>query len=258
MQKKLEPLQSYKMSNLETQKTYALIANPLNNRLIARLSENSEEVIIFPAVKTSVAALNDDAIDFIKNPSNFGWIVFTDVFAADYFIEAMREYETDFFELDSLTVCAVGEAVADRLRFVQIHADVIPANSTDETIFSTISQYAGDDLREQRFLVLRERSKTLNFVELLQNEKAAIEELPIYEAAFDNEPELTKIKTLLKGGAIDVFIFSSAEDVSALKLLYSENDLGKILNDIKAFATTEIAFQTLQENGLRPLYFHYK
>jgi len=246
------------MSNLETQKTYALIANPLNNRLIARLKENNEEIIIFPAVKTIGARLNETAVEFIRNPSAFDWIVFTDTFAADYFIEAMREYGTDFFELDDLTVCALGEAVADRLRFVQIHADVIPSNVNDETVFSTISQYAGGEISRQRLLVLRENSKIFEFVEMLKSENAAVEKLSIYEAAFDNEPELTKIKTLLTGGAIDEFVFSSAEDVAALKLLYAENDLVKILTDIKAFATTEIAFQTLQENGLRPLYFHYK
>lgn len=246
------------MPNSETQKTYALIDNPLNKRLIARLIENNEDVLIFPAVNASGTLLTGDALEFIRNPAHFDWIVFSDVFAADYFIEAMRECETDFFELDNLTVCAIGEAVADRLRFVRIHADVIPSNSDDEAVFSAISQYAGDEISGQRFLVLREKSKIFEFVEKLKSENAALEELPIYEASFINEPELTKIKILLKGGAIDEFIFSSAEDVSALKLLYTENDLGEILNDIKAFATTEIAFQTLQENGLRPLYFHYK
>ncbi len=246
------------MTNLETRKTYAIIANPLNNRLIAKLNENGEEVLIFPALKTSGAELSGNAIEFIKNPARFEWIIFTDVFAADYFIEAMRGHETDFFVLDELTVCALGEAVADRLRFDHIHSDVIPPNSNDETVFSAILQYAGGEISGASFLVLSEESKNFGFAGMLKNENAVIEKLSIYRSAFDNEGELTKLKTLLKGGAIDDFIFSSAEDFSALKFLLAETDLADSLTGIKTFATTEIAFQTLQENGLRPLYFHYK
>lgn len=244
--------------NLETKKTYAIIDNPLNKQLISRLKQNGEEVLVFPSLKTSGVEITDQAVEFIKNPLNFDWIIFTDVFAADYFIAAMREQTTDFFELDALTVCAFGEAVADRLRFEHIHADVIPPNSADESIFSAISQYAGDEISDLNFLVLREISKIFGFVEMLKSKNASIEEMPIYRSAFENELELTKLKTLLKGGAIDEFIFSSAEDTSALKMLFGVEGLAGILNEIKVFATNEVAFQTLQENGLRPLYFHDK
>ena len=246
------------MTNLETRKTYALIDNPLNQRLISKLKENSEEVLIFPALKTSAAELSENAIEFIENPLKFEWLIFTDVFAADFFIEAMLRYETDFFVLDDLTVCALGEAVADRLRFDQIHSDVLPPNSTDETVFSAISQYAGGEISGVSFLVLGEESKDFGFIEKLENENAVIEKLSIYRAEFEPAAELTRLKTLLKGGAIDEFIFSSAEDVSVLKALFAENSLSKILKEIKVSATNEITFQTLQENELRPLYFHYQ
>lgn len=235
-----------------------MIDSPLNKRLISRLTENGAEVLVFPPLKTSPAEISVEAVEIIKNPTTFEWIIFTDVFAAEYFIEAMREQATDFFALDELKVCAHGEAVADRLRFDQIHSDIIPANSNDEIVFSTISQYAGDKIDGENFLILRENSTPFRVAEMLLNEGASIYQLPVYAAAFDDEKELTKLKTLLKGGAVDEFIFSSAEDILALKLLFTGEDLAENLTGIKAFATTEIAFQTLQEYGLRPLYFHYK
>ena len=144
------------MAHHVNQKNYAVIDAPLNKRLIARLKENGGQVLIFPALKTSGVRLTEAAVEFIKNPSNFEWIIMTDVFAADYFIGALREYETDFYELDKTTVCTLGEAVADRLRFDQIHADVIPPNFNDDRIFGSISQYAGGDIGAVRFLVLQE------------------------------------------------------------------------------------------------------
>lgn len=247
------------MSSVLTEKTYGLVASPLNNKLIVDLKAKGAEVLIFPAIKTERIALSETEADLIVNLNDFDWLIFADIFAADCFIEYLSEFSMiDLYDLDELTICALGEAVADRLRFVQVHADLIPAKITDEIIFSTIAQYAGEEIAEKRFLIVRERSRTFGFVEMLAGKNAAVSELPIYFARFENEPELTKHKALLNGGAIDEFIFSSAEDIAALKLLYAENDLGNILNDIKAFATSEIAFQTLQENGLRPLYFHNK
>lgn len=246
------------MSNLEIKKTYGLIAGPLNNKLIADLRQKGEEVLVFPAIKTTNVKLTEIAVDLIKNPTDFDWIILTEVFAADYFIEVLRERETDFFELDNLTVCALGEAVADRLRFIQVHADVIPPNNSDEAVFSEIRRFVGGELKNLRLAVLRENSKIFSFAEMLRRENAVVEELPVYKAGFVDESEITKLKTLLKGGAVDEFVFSSAEDVLVLRFLFPDNDLPEILNECKISAANENAFHALQENGLRPLYFHHK
>lgn len=246
------------MSNLEIKKTYGLIAAPLNKKLISELKQSGEDVLVFPAVKTAKLEISGEAIKFIKNPSDFDWIIFTDIFAADHFIEALRKEETDFFELDNLMVCALGEAVSDRLRFIQVHADVIPANNSNEAVFSEISQFVGGEFENLRFLVLREHLKKHSFVEILQRAKAYVVELPVYRAEFGTETEQIKLKTLLKGGAVDEFVFSSPEDVLAIKFLFPENDLPEILNGVKISAVNENAFHSLQENGLRPLYFHQK
>ncbi|HEY0461709.1 MAG TPA: hypothetical protein VGC97_21415, partial [Pyrinomonadaceae bacterium] len=63
---------------------------------------------------------------------------------------------------------------------------------------------------------------------------------------------------LLKGGAVDEFIFSAPHDLSSLKFLFVEENLPEILNEIRVSAVSEIVFQSLQEAGLRPLYFHHK
>jgi hypothetical protein len=63
---------------------------------------------------------------------------------------------------------------------------------------------------------------------------------------------------MLTGGAVDEFVFSSPEDLVSLKFLSSAADLVSVLNETRVSAVSEIVFQTLQENGFRPLYFHPK
>ena len=246
------------MSDLEIKKTYGLFDNPLNKKLIAELQRGGEDILIFPIITTIRQHLSTASAGFLNNLSDFEWIILTDVFAADYFIENLRELEIDFFELDNLTVCALGEAVADRLRFAQIHADVIPSKMTDEAVFSAISNYAGFELKNSKFLAVSEQTVDLSFIEKLKTEKASVQVIPIYKTGFSDETANTRLKTLLKGGAVDEFIFSLPEDLVSLKYLISGEDLNPLLNETRVSAVSEIVFQTLQESGFRPLYFHRK
>lgn len=245
------------MSNLENKKTYGLFASPTNRKLIADLQKKGEDVLIFPLIETEKVELTETAADCLRNLTNLDWLIFTDVFAVDYFIEALRELEIDFFELDNLTVCAIGEAVADRLRFVQVHADVIPSKLTGEAVFAEISQFVGGVFSNLRFLVISEKTSLSAIVEKLKAERAIIQELPVYQAKFADESSIIRLKTLLKSGAVDEFIFSSPEDLVSLKFLTSETDLTRLLNEIRVSAVSEIVYQTLQEYGFRPLYFHH-
>lgn len=246
------------MSNLENKKTYGLFANPFNNKLITELNQSGEDVLIFPAVRTEKLELTENGTNYLKNLTGFDWIIITDIFAADYFIENLGELEIDFFELDNLMVCTLGEAVADRLRFVQIHADLIPSKINNEVAFSMISQFVNDELDGLRFLVLGEERAKFSLSEQLIAKKAIVKELAVYRAAFVDENSTLKLKTLLKGGAVDEFIFSSPEDLMSLRFLLQENDFSIFLNEVKISATSEIVYQSLQEINLRPLYFHKK
>ena len=246
------------MSSAEIKKTYGLVENPLNKKLIAALESSGEDVLVFPQINAERLDLTKSEENHLKNLADFDWIIFGDVLAADFFIEFLRELDLDFFELDNLTVCALGEAVADRLRFVQLHADVIPSKINSETVFSAISDYTGFGLEEVRFLIVKGNFFDFSLVEKLRAEKAFVGELTIYEAGFSDDATNTKLKTLLMGGAIDEFIFSSPEDFLSLKYLLRSENLSEIFMEMQVSATSEVVFQTLQEAGLRPLYFHRK
>ena len=165
------------MSNLETSKTFGLFATPINTKLISNLKENDEDFLIFPSITCKTVELSETSANNINKLTTFDWLIFTDVFSVEYFIEALRELGIDLFELDALTVCALGEAVSDRLRYEQIHADVIPTKIDCETFFSIISAFVSDDMQDLRFLVLKEKSSKFQFIENLRTANAIVEEL---------------------------------------------------------------------------------
>ena len=242
--------------NSPAEKTYALFETPLNKKLIVQLSKNSAKIFYFPPLETEKNNLNDKEIALIKSINNFDWMIFTDVLAVDYFLESLTENEIDFFELDALRVCAFGETVADRLRFVQIHADLIPNNLAINSIFSDIGIYVGENnLAGLEFLLIKGNSTDSEIGELLKNKGAKLSELQIYKAKIANKKEIAKMKTLIKGGAIDEFIFSAPEDLIAFKYYFSDDDLEELLAEIKISAVDANTFQHLRENNFKPQYY---
>src|SRR5687768_11902896 len=126
--------------------TYALFLTPINKQIISQLRTQEKKVFFIPSIETENLVLDEFAENAVKTSVNFDWIIFTDIFTVDYFIEFLREFEIDPFDLDSVRICAFGEAISDRLRFSEIHADIIPSSIETESVFKLINNYlAGED-----------------------------------------------------------------------------------------------------------------
>lgn len=244
------------MTAAQNEKTYGLFSSSANKKLIGKLNESAAKVFLFPLLETEKIVLDKSEIDYLYRLSTFDWIIFTDIFATDYFLQNLSENEIDFFEMDAVKVCACGEAVSDRLRFSQIHADIVPALIDAENIIETLINYVcGNELKNLKFLIIKEVSQGFNIKETLEAVNVTVCQIDIYKIKKTVDIEVVKLKTLLKSGAIDEFIFSDAQDFFALKFYLADEHPSDIFSDIKISTTGENAFQTAKEFGLRPLYF---
>lgn len=241
------------MSISADQKTHGLFSTAANRKLIAELESGGTKVFQFPSLETENVVLDKPSIAYLQNLTDFDWVIFPDVFAVDYFLQALEICEIDFFELDTVSVLAFGEAVADRLRFVQLHADLIPNFIETESVFLTLSNFIDHNgLENLRFLLPKEIFSSIEITKKLIENKAIVTELPIYQAQIIDKKEVSKLKVLLTGGAIDEFIFSSPTDLIALKYLFSDNSMSEILAETKVSATDEVMFQALKEHNQKP------
>ncbi|MDQ3179585.1 MAG: uroporphyrinogen-III synthase [Acidobacteriota bacterium] len=240
------------MSNSAAQETYGLFSTIANRKLVSKLENDGVKVFQFPAVETEKVVLDETSIKYLQNLTNFDWIIFPDVFAVDYFLQALEMCEIDFFELDALSVFALGEAVANRLRFIQLHADLIPNFIETESVFLTLSDFTSQKgLENLRFLLPKEILSSIGITKKLTENKADITELPIYRAKITDKREVSKLKVLLTGGAIDKFIFSSPTDLVSLKYLFSDVSIAEILSETEVSATDEVTFRALKEYNLK-------
>ena len=229
-----------------SEKTYALFAREPNKKLIAKLRDKSPSLILFPAPEVSGIEIEED---YLQKIFEFDWIIFTDIFAAEFFLRSAEKQGMDLFELDSLRICTVGEAAADRLRFVQVHSDVIPTKSFPKEVYSALSEYVFDEneLKRLKFLVVSGRDSSSEIIEMLKKNEIVVTETSVYQLTFQENENLPKLKALLAGGAVDEFVFSSPEEVLFLKNLLQSDDFTEIMSDTELTASDAVTFQSILE-----------
>jgi len=240
------------MNTISEPKTYAIFANSAQRKLIEKLEKNGSKVFQFAPLEPVKIASEENIKTIVNALAQSDWIIFTDVFAVGYFLEIMEKKAIDFFELDEIRVVACGEAVADRLRFVQLHADIITNSEDTKIVFSAILNYVGETkIADTNFFILKEIGFCSALKEKLSESKAKVTEMPIYQLQNNDKKEITKLKTLLKGGAIDEFIFTSPEDVIFIKNYVEPEQLDEILHETTISAANEVTLQTLTQNNLK-------
>ena len=239
------------MPNSVVDKTYALFPNHNNRRIVSDLEDAGAKIIKFPPLEAEIV-IETVAIEMLKNLVNFDWIIFPDVLTVDFFLKILEENEIDFFDLDEMRVCAFGEIVSDRLRFVQLHADVIPNTLESENVLSALKNYIAEgELENLKFLLPKEIYFQIEIKNELIKEGAEVFELPVYQLKISRQDEIPKLKALLKGGAIDEFIFSAPTDFIALKYIFNDEPLTQIFSEVKISAVDGLIFQNVREHNLK-------
>lgn len=236
-------------------KTYGLFAVPQNKKIIAKIRESNANVLEFSYGEITERELRENENQILRNIAQFDWLVFADIFSADAFIQELEANGLDLYELDEIRICSFGEAVADRFRFVQLHSDVI-AQKIDETyIAESIMMYIGSEaeLENAKILAVGIKNNINLLTDILKSKNALVAELNLIDFELPKPNEQTLKKTMLKGGAVDEFIFCSVEDVVQFKLNFGDELLNEKLFDT-VWGTDEITLKTLDEFGIKAFY----
>lgn len=234
-------------------KTVGIFKNPSNKKLIELLKSQGKNVFEFRVLQPKKTDLKNDDLKRLEDIAAFDWIIFSDIWTVEIFLEILEEYGIELFDLDNLRICSNGEAVADRLRFRQIHSDVIPPKNSAKVVFTAVSEYIFEEreLSDLSFLIIKANGDDSELADLLAETSSEIIELEVYEIENRNDSEFSKLKALIVGGAVDEIMFNSPEDVFSLYKIIGKNDFVRILTEIEIHAVNEISYQTLREFDIK-------
>ena len=234
------------MTENDDLKTYGVFASPGSEKLIGRLRSEKCNLIIFPESEISSAETNAAEKRISSEIDNFDWLIFFEPDGVDLFLAALNGDGVDLFELDNLRICALGELTADRLRFEQIHTDII-FTLNDKNLSDLIGQYVSGEsgLKTQKVLIIRESGAHSEIERQLTESSMVCTTLELFESEIKENPNAAKLEALLRGGAIDEMILTSPHDLISLKKICRLTEI-----DFQISATNENLVQFLRDNGL--------
>lgn len=231
-------------------KTYGLFTNRINKKIVEKISDSVDQILEFDRPIAIKNELTNDENEILLNLQNIDWIIFTDINSVEFFIQTLEDLEIELFELDNLRILAFGESVADRLRYIQIHADIIVNILDDDLIFQQLKDYIYDENEFKGLSILFIKNKELNFnlSKLLANSISSFLELNIYISKFSDIS--SKQKLLFQNGAVDEFLFFEPSDVFDLKILFYPAEFRDLFNEVIAKGADQNTLNTLNEAGI--------
>jgi uroporphyrinogen-III synthase len=235
--------------------SYAMFSNESNKQLILKLTENGNVVHSIPPIITIRNDLDEETSRVLKSFASIDWLVFTDVFTVDYFVEFLTENQIDPFNLDAIRICAFGEAVSDRLRFSEIHADIIATSIESNAICNSMMDYIQNASANTNVIVLKRLDAKIGLTELLTTSDFKTTEIANYRGLEPEPMIFAKTKALIAGGAIDELVFTDPSDFVGLKMIFNEMNIKEVLAGIRLSVVNKLMFQMLFEFGLECRFF---
>ena len=195
-------------------------------------------------------ALLDEAIE---NLFGYDWLVFTSANAVEHFLRRLGALGREVCELDSLRVCAVGEATAERLTAAHVHVDVIPRKFQAEGVFAALADYLGgrDHFDGLNFLMPRAAVARDFLPHALEAAGARVDCVTAYRTVRPETTDRARVEALLVGGGVDCVTFTSSSTVHNFAQLFDTRDLRGLLAGVRVACIGEVTAQTAAEYGLR-------
>src|SRR6185437_13182408 len=202
----------------------------------AALVEHGFRVIPWPAVAISPAQSWATLDESIESLFGYDWLIFVNHDAARFFLQRLNQTKHDVGELDSLRVCAVGEATAAVLEQSQVHVDVVATNVTSSGVIDSIASYVGGREHLRRLNILLPQASIGR--DYLRNDFEQVEAradvvIAYQTVATTDATRLTALQSLLLTASVDAVAFMTESDVSEMCRLFDTNDLGRLLRNIE-------------------------
>jgi uroporphyrinogen-III synthase len=175
----------------------------------------------------------------IANLYGYDWVVFINTGAARVFVERVEQRTREVSDLDSLRVCAIGEATATAVEHARVHVDVVATQTSPSAILEQLATYAGgiEHLDRLSFLLPQAAIGRAYLKEHFENIGARADVVVAYQTvANDDLTRLVGLQSMLSTVSVDALVFSSPEEVFELARVFDTNSLGALVKDTPVFA----------------------
>ena len=191
----------------------------------------------------------DEAIDHLYG---YDWLIFTSTNAVEFFLRRLEAQQRHVSDIDDLSVCAIGEATADKLRDAHVHVDVVPRSAKAEGVFEALSEFVGGPEKLQTLNILLPRAAVGrdHLPKALEEAGARVDLVPTYRTVVPENLDRGRLSAMLAGSA-DCIAFTSSSTVRNLALLFDTHDLSSVLQGLSVACIGDVTAGTAADHGLK-------
>ncbi|MFV0390245.1 MAG: hypothetical protein ACK5NT_16000 [Pyrinomonadaceae bacterium] len=192
----------------ETKGRMAIFETVANRKIIKDLRDAGHDVTCLAAI--SIDDLFVLETDLPTRLGEFDALILPEQFSSQLLLNQFRRRNADLFALDDICVCTLGEAVADSLRFEQIHSDIIPQNCSFASVENALLSYFSEQFEGLRIAVYG--CEVFNELGIYKTRFGA-EVFESFRISAEFSKKFARQKLLIECGSFDQIVFGSADDI---------------------------------------------
>lgn len=194
--------------------------------LIAILQEKGAIPIIFPVVQDYPPDNWGQIDQALMNLSAYDGVFFSSGKGVQYFLNRLKEKNSDIRELKGLEIYTHGTKASQALEAIGIRVTPISNPLNAESLKKSMGM---DKLSERRYLFPRAAKAPQHLPELLMELGALVDAIPVYQSLL-NCPKDTGFFESFRLGEVNVITFTSAETVNNFHKLTPKDLLPQLKN----------------------------
>jgi uroporphyrinogen III methyltransferase / synthase len=216
------------------------------------LERMGARVVACPTIEIVEPESYEPLDEAIAKLSGYDWLIFTSVNGVDHFLRRLEARGLETSDLDSLKVCAIGEATSLRLHDARVHVDLVPDQFKAEGVFAALESFLGgrESFAGLRFLIPRAAVARDYLPRALEEVGAHVDVVAAYRTVRPQTEERGRVAALLAGGAVDCITFTSSSTVSNFAQLFLKTNLRELLNGVAVACIGDITSATAADYGL--------
>ncbi len=229
-----------------------LLVAPASN-LTPQLESTGFQIITWPTLQLTPLENFATLDEAIANLYGYDWIIFTNSDAVRFLDERIEQQSREVSDLDTLRVCAIGEATAAALELARVHVDVVATQTNPSAIIEQLATYAGgiEHLDRLNFLLPQAAIGRDYLKAPIEDTGARADVVVSYQTVANDElTRLTGLQSMLLTGSVDAVVFTHPDDVFELARVLDTNNLGPLLRNTFVLATGDATMNAAEAVGI--------
>ncbi len=180
------------------------------------LRDSGAEPIEAPTIRIADPEDPKPLADAVAALGRYQWVVFTSRNGVERFFAELARQGGDARRLGRARVAAIGPGTAEELRARGIHPDQVPGEYRGEAVARAIVDAHGGDMKGASVLLPRAEVARDVLPETLRAAGAAVDVVPAYRSLPPEDEEVERLRSLVRGGSVDVVTFTASSTVANL------------------------------------------